>query len=70
MSMVTTGPRIYLAVTDEDLGQVLYWLNAIKDCALENASKDVSKRGCPIPTTFRFLLPPCMTVEIESTKEG
>lgn len=70
MVIITTGaPRIYLTVTNKDLGQVLYWLNAMKDCALDNASKDVSKIGHPPTTTFRFPLPPCMAIEIESTKE-
>lgn len=67
MKGIITRPRVYLAVTEEDLEQVLYWLNAIKDCALENVSKDVSKLGRSTTTTFRFPLPPCMTVEVEST---
>lgn len=71
MAMITTGaPRIYLAVTEEDLSQVLYWLNAMKDCALDNVSKDVSKCGRPITTTFRFPLPPCMDVVMVMENAG
>lgn len=71
MSMITTGaPRIYLAVTGEELEQVLLWLDTMKNCARENASKDVSKVPRPVTTTFRFPLPPCISIEVESTKEG
>ena len=61
---MATGPRTYLAVTGEDLGQVLNWLDTIKEYALANASKDVNELGCPPTTTFKFPLPPCMTVEV------
>lgn len=58
------GPRTYLAVTGEDLGQVLNWLDTIKEYALANASKDVNELGYPPTTTFKFPLPPCMSVEV------
>ncbi len=71
MAMITTGvPRIYLNVTNEDLRQVLRWINAMKDCAFANASKDISKVNPPFTTTFRLPLPPYMGIEIESTKEN
>lgn len=70
MTGIINTTRTYLVVTEEDPGQVLYWLNAIKDCALDNVSKDVSKIGHPPTTTFRFPLPPYMTVVVECTEEG
>lgn len=70
MSMLMMKPCVYLAVTDEDITQVLNWFDAMKECALENVSKDVSKAGRPCTTTFRFPLPACMTMEVEGTKEG
>lgn len=73
MAMITTGaPRIYLTVTEEDLEQVLFWINAMRDCALRNVTRDVHKLASvqPITTTFRFPLPLCMAVEIEKPEEG
>ena len=68
MPMMITGPRTYLAVTGEDLGQVLSWLDTIKEYALANASRDVNKPGHPPTTTFKFPLPLCMSVEIHTIK--
>lgn len=68
MSTLVTKPCVYLAVTDEDITQVLNWFDAMKECALENVSKEVSKVGHPATTTFRFPLPSCMAVEVEHTK--
>ena len=71
MSTLTMmGPRIYLAATDEDLGEVLHWLDTIKNCALDNASRDASLYPHPPTTTFKFPLPPCMTVEVEKHEGG
>ena len=67
MSRLMMGPHAYLTVTGEDLGQVLNWLDTIKEYALANASKDVDKLGCrPPTTTFKLPLPPCMSVEIHA----
>lgn len=66
MSMMNavTGPRIYLTVTEEDLEQVLNYLDTIKKYALVNASKDVSTLDNRPTTTFKLPLPPCMSVEV------
>ena len=63
---IVTGPRTYLTVTGEDLGQVLNWLDTIKAYALDNASEDVNKLSHSLTTTFKLPLPPCMSVEIHA----
>lgn len=70
ISRVVTGPRVYLTVTGEELRQVLNWLDTIKEYALINASKDVSELDHhPPTTTFKFPLPPCMSVEIHTSDQ-
>lgn len=67
---IITGPRTYLTVTGEDLRQVLNWLDTIKAYALSNASEDVSELDHhPPTTTFKFPLPPCMSVEIHMSDQ-
>ena len=61
---IVTGPRTYLTVTEEDLCQVLNWLDTIKAYALGNASEDVNNLSHSLTTTFKLPLPPCMSVEI------
>ena len=66
---IITGPRTYLTVTGEDLRQVLNWLDTIKAYALDNASEDVNKLSHSLTTTFKFPLPPCMSVEIHTSDQ-
>ena len=61
---IVTGPRTYLTVIGEDLEQVLNWLDTIKGYALVNASEDVNNLSHSLTTTFKFPLPPCMSVEV------
>lgn len=62
---IVTGPRTYLTVTEEDLWQVLNWLDTVKAYALGNASEDMNKSSHSLTTTFKLPLPPCMSVEIQ-----
>lgn len=43
---IVTGPRTYLTVTEEDLWQVLDWLDTIKAYALGNTTLHVSRDTC------------------------